>query len=166
MMSLYLMVRGPVAGLEFAKNWSGEVLTTLSPKQEILDKCIVAMGQNEWVFIHRVSEGYGSPMIVGKCKITKIENKTCHFDTWLDIDLKPTTRGGFKSFYIADPIEGGIDLENARGEAKPYSIRNEYVMDDILDHPKFGKGLVFEVKPEYVYASFPGHGKKRLVHNK
>ena len=165
-MSLYLMVRGPVAGPEHAKNWNGEVLVTLSPKQEILDKCIVEMGQNNWVFIHRVSEGYGSPMVVGKCKIKEIKDKTIHFDTWLDIDLKPTTRGGFKSFYVAEPMTGGIDLEAASGEAKPYSIRNEYVLDDILDHPTFGKGLVFEVKPEFVYASFPGHGKKRLVHNK
>jgi hypothetical protein len=165
-MSLYLMVRGPLAGPEHAKNWNGEVLVTLSPKQEIIDKCITQMGQNEWVFIHRVSEAYGSPMVVGKCKIKEIKEKTIHFDTWLDVDLKPKTRGGFKSFYEADPMTGGIDLQSAKGDAKPYSIRNEYIMDDILDHPKFGKGLVFEVKPEFVYASFPGHGKKRLVHNK
>ena len=51
------------------------------------------------------------------------------------------------------------------GRAKKYSPRETFVMDDVIDHPTFGIGLVIAVRVDKVDVSFK-QDTKTLVHGK
>lgn len=55
----------------------------------------------------------------------------------------------------------GKDLSRAR----KYSIRDTYAVDDVIDHPTFGLGLVVAVRQDKVDVSFKQE-EKVLVHGK
>ncbi|MBT3586725.1 MAG: hypothetical protein HN509_17575 [Halobacteriovoraceae bacterium] len=163
-MALYLMVRGPKADPKFATFWQGSVLKNWEIKKTMVES-FQEMEADEWIYIHRVSEGYGSPLIVGKTKVEKLDGLNLSFKEWVQIDLKPNKRSAFKGFYQSEPVDEGVEHAIV-GEGKPYSIRGRFEVGDIIDHPTFGKGKVSECFPDYVWAIFMGCGKKRLVHGK
>lgn len=51
------------------------------------------------------------------------------------------------------------------GRARTYSIRDTYAVDDVIDHPTFGLGLVVAVRQDKVDVSFKQE-EKVLVHGK
>lgn len=51
------------------------------------------------------------------------------------------------------------------GRARKYSIRDTYAVDDVIDHPTFGLGLVVAVRQDKVDVSFKQE-EKVLVHGK
>lgn len=60
-----------------------------------------------------------------------------------------------------DEILKGKDLTRA----KKYSIRDTYVLDDVIDHPTFGFGIVTAVRVDKVDVTFKVE-VKTLVHGK
>jgi hypothetical protein len=55
----------------------------------------------------------------------------------------------------------GKDISRAR----KYSIRESYAVDDVIDHPTFGIGLVVAVRQDKIDVSFK-QGEKVLAHGK
>ncbi len=49
--------------------------------------------------------------------------------------------------------------------AKKYSVKDTYVVDDVIDHPTFGLGLVSEVRVDKVEVAFKAFDKT-LVHGR
>lgn len=80
---------------------------------------------------------------IGKCKC-----KTCGAEHLYrdpnQADKKTKSKTPRKSSSKAIPIAEVWKnaLENAQGESKSYNIKNEFQVGDIIEHPKFGKGVV------------------------
>jgi len=78
-----------------------------------------------------------------------------------------TTRRRDSSSASSAP-EASVDFEaklNAR-PAQPYHPDRTYVLDDVLDHPSFGRGLVVALPgPQKIEVQFAGE-RKLLLHDK
>jgi hypothetical protein len=70
--------------------------------------------------------------------------------------LKPT-----RAQVSWDELLKGKDLSRA----KRYSVKDTYAVDDVIDHPTFGLGLVVAVRQDKVDVAFKQH-EKVLVHGK
>lgn len=57
-------------------------------------------------------------------------------------------------------------VENAEVEAKKYSIREKFVIGDVIDHPKFGMGLVEATLGDDKIEVLFKMEEKILIHNK
>ena len=53
---------------------------------------------------------------------------------------KTTRKSSSKTIPIAEAWKDA--LNNAQGESRSYSIKEEFQVGDIIEHPKFGKGVV------------------------
>ena len=165
-MALYLMVRGPkVEDKKF--NWKGSRLVSMEASDDLLKKTPEL--QENWLYMHRVSTGYGKPKIVGKAKVEEIKDKKICFNEWIDLDYDPVKGGRFKSFYEAEPVDQGKVheiMEGSHQQAIGYSFKNKFHSGDLINHKKFGLGKVLEESDQTIVVSFKGIGKKRLIHNK
>jgi len=50
--------------------------------------------------------------------------------------------------------------------SKPYSIKAKYDLNDLIDHPKFGAGVVSKLMGESKIEVTFSDGIKNLIHNK
>ena len=57
------------------------------------------------------------------------------------------------------------EMGKASGKAKAYSIREKFIAGDIIDHKKFGPGIVQELIDDKIEVLFE-HELKLLVHGK
>ena len=57
------------------------------------------------------------------------------------------------------------EMGKASGKAKAYSIREKFIAGDIIDHKKFGPGIVQELIDDKIEVLFQ-HELKLLVHGK
>ncbi|MBD66176.1 MAG: hypothetical protein CME62_13270 [Halobacteriovoraceae bacterium] len=57
------------------------------------------------------------------------------------------------------------EMGKASGKAEPYSIRSKFVVGDIIDHKKFGPGIVQALIEDKIEVLFQ-HELKLLVHGK
>ena len=57
------------------------------------------------------------------------------------------------------------EMGKASGKARPYSIREKFITGDIIDHKKFGPGIVQELIDDKIEVLFQ-HELKLLVHGK
>ena len=57
------------------------------------------------------------------------------------------------------------EVGKAQGKPKPYSIRENFEVGDLLDHKKFGPGIVQDLVDGKIEVLFQ-HEIKTLVHNK
>jgi hypothetical protein len=55
--------------------------------------------------------------------------------------------------------------EKHEGEAKPYSVQNNFLLGDLLQHPKFGMGIVEEVKRNGKITVLFRDGERVLIHS-
>lgn len=51
-------------------------------------------------------------------------------------------------------------------DSRPYSVKESFAENDLLDHPKFGAGVVSEVLTSTTMKVIFSDGEKVLVHNK
>ncbi len=59
------------------------------------------------------------------------------------------------------------DMEEKLGQKskEPYRMSNEYPVNTVIEHPKFGVGFVFAVTPEKIDVAFHD-GNRSLVQNR
>lgn len=57
------------------------------------------------------------------------------------------------------------EMGRASGKAKSYSVRDKFILGDIIDHKKFGPGIVQELIDDKMEVLFE-HEIKLLVHGK
>jgi len=77
----------------------------------------------------------------------------------------PTTRRktGKKSISVGELwIQ---EMGKFKGTARPYSIRDIFILGDIIDHKKFGPGIIQEIIDNKIEVLFQ-HEMKLLVHGK
>jgi hypothetical protein len=75
-MALYLVVRYPSAPQTFHNVWrdnSDELLESIQTTTEIGNRCIEAMAQNQWVYIHRCRHNGCEPMICCAVHVADVE---------------------------------------------------------------------------------------------
>lgn len=76
---------------------------------------------------------------------------------------KKTTSTPSKLVSVADLWTEGIS--NTHKKSQPYTIKGHYKAGDILDHSKFGPGIVQKVVDDKIEVIFR-HEIKLLIHNK
>lgn len=81
---------------------------------------------------------------------------------------KKTTGRGTKKKTTAVPIADlwMEALNNTDAKEEPYSIKNNYKAGDVIDHPKFGPGVVEELVDNDKVKIIFRHDIKTLVHNR
>lgn len=76
---------------------------------------------------------------------------------------KSTTRSKSKSVSVSELWT--TEMGKAQGKSKSYTIRENFEVGDIVDHKKFGPGIVQEIIDGKISVLFQ-HEIKMLVHNK
>jgi hypothetical protein len=66
-----------------------------------------------------------------------------------------------------DPMQIWLELKEKQDgkQSKPYAMRGTFFLNDVVDHPKFGKGVVTEVNARKLLAVFED-GSRELLHNR
>ena len=108
---------------------------TLSAGQDVLSYC----GKCKLALNHTIVTMKSSKTI-GKCECNTCKAQHAYKDP-TKVGKKTT---GTKSKTTTVPVEVVWEqaLKKASGEAKTYSIKGTFSEGDILDHTKFGKGVV------------------------
>jgi hypothetical protein len=82
----------------------------------------------------------------------KVECNTCHgVHRYRDGVARPASRPGGGTARAPRPRAEAVPFDAllaARrvGDARPYSAKRRYQVDDVLDHPTFGRGFVSSVR--------------------
>lgn len=106
--------------------------------------------------------------------IGKVECKTCHgVHAYKDPSkvkgskaTKKTTKGKGRA-----PKQSNSDMwleavNNSKAKSRAYSIKDKFEADDIIDHPKFGPGVVTKLIDDNKVEVIFRHEIKTLLHNK
>lgn len=51
-------------------------------------------------------------------------------------------------------------------DSRPYSIKSNFILNDLVDHPKFGAGVVAELLTDTTMKVVFSDGERTLVYNK
>lgn len=57
-------------------------------------------------------------------------------------------------------------ISEVRKDSRPYSMKEDFVANDLLDHPKFGAGVVAELLSDTTMKVVFSDGERVLVYNK
>ena len=106
-------------------------------------------------------------------KIARVQCNTCKGDHAYKAsapDGKPSTRSSSSSATTRPSTIVTTYEEKIRGRelsgARPYNVKDEYHLNDLLRHPTFGLGIVVEVRgPQKIQVMFPTD-EKLLMQNK
>ena len=137
---------------------------------------------------NKVTVGKDVLSYCGKCKLSlshiivtmknentihKVQCNTCkathvYKDPALAKIKKKTTKTGTRKKTVSVPVhELWMNaIENATSKSEPYSIKNTYKEGDVIDHPKFGPGVIEKVVDNDKVSIIFRHDIKLLVHNR
>jgi hypothetical protein len=77
---------------------------------------------------------------------------------------RPTAKKSTSVIRVAELWEKRLS-QKQEGEAKPYTVQKIFVLGDLLQHPKFGMGIVEEVKMNGKITVLFRDGERILVHS-
>jgi hypothetical protein len=99
----------------------------------------------------------------------KVQCKTCHgTHAYKANATTPRRTSRRKSAAKQIPVEElwQTAMDNAKADPKPYSIRQKFVVGDIIDHKKFGTGFVQANQSSVMIEVLFKSEIKTLIHNK
>lgn len=129
----------------------------LSPGTDVLSYCGVCK-----MILNHVIVSVKESGAVGHC-----ECLTCHARHPYRDPEQPVKRTATPSKRaVSIPVEQlwEREIRNAEGPSKPYSITESFDQNDLIEHPKFGKGLVKKIMPDNKMEVLFESDLKILVH--
>lgn len=106
--------------------------------------------------------------------IGKVECKTCHaVHAYKDPSkvkgrksTKKTSKGKTRATKLSNSDQWLEAVNNSKAKSQPYSTKDKFEADDIIDHPKFGPGVVTKLIDDNKVEVIFRHEIKTLLHNK
>lgn len=135
---------------------------------------LFAAGKDVISFCNKCKLALGHVIVAMKDEktIAKVKCNTCQAEhKYKDpsaATAKKTSKTGTRKKTTAVPIADlwMEALNNTDAKEAPYNIKNLYKLGDVVDHPKFGPGVVDEVVDNDKIKIIFRHEIKTLIHNR
>lgn len=136
----------------------------LSVGKEVLSYCSKDKGTLAHIIVNMKDEH----------TIGKVECKTCHaVHAYKDPSkvkerkkTSKTSKGKTKTSKLSNSDMWLEAVNNSQAKSQPYSIKHKFENEDIIDHPKFGPGVVSRLIDDNKIEVIFRHDVKTLLHNK